>query len=146
MPCSYLFYPSLFPSQVNVISTKKTTRIPPFTQCQCCKLLLVLCQNRAHSFVLRCWRDILRDEQKSSQHECWMFLSLIFCSSLMLISSRSRSFLNYTASLTYECLLTNNNWHNRCFHSPYFRDFDLKVFVFRDIFSDLCRGVLLGWY
>ena len=60
--------------------------MPPFTQCQCCKLLLVLCQNRAHSFVLRCWRDILRDEQKSSQHECWMFLSLISCSSLMLIA------------------------------------------------------------
>ena len=60
--------------------------MPPFTQCQCCKLLLVLCQNRAHSFVLRCWRDILRDEQKSSQHERWMFLSLISCSSLMLIA------------------------------------------------------------
>ena len=48
--------------------------------------------------------------------------------------------------LTYECQLTNNNWHNLCFHSPYFRDFDVKVFVFRDLFSDLCRGVLVGWY
>ena len=60
--------------------------MPSFTECQCCELLLVLCQNRAHSFVLRCWRDILRDEQKSSQHEHWMFLGLIFCSSLMLIA------------------------------------------------------------
>ena len=32
--CSYLFYPNLFPSQINVISTNnKKNRMPSFTEC-----------------------------------------------------------------------------------------------------------------
>ena len=40
----------------------------------------------------------------------------------------------YCIPLLMTCQLINNNWHNLCFHSPYFRDFDLKVFDF-EIFS-----------
>ena len=79
---------------------------------------------------------------------CALYVSkrMIFCSSLMLIAPEIFPKLCSIPLLMGASSPTITHWHNLCFHSPYFRDFDLKVFVFRDLFSGLCRGVLVGWY
>ena len=142
--CSYRFYPNLFPSQTNVISTNKQQECPLY---RVLVLWIASCTLLEPGPFLGLevlegyftgWTEILA---------CALYVSkrMIFCSSLMLIAPEI-FFKIMFHSLTYKCQLTNNNWHNLCFHSPYFRDFDLKVFVFRDLFSDLCRAVLVGWY
>ena len=117
--------------------------MPLFTQCWCYKLLLVpclepgLCPEVLEGYFTG-WTEIfLAWALNVSKPDLLQLIDVIAPEIFPKL---------YCIPLLMTCQLINNNWHNLCFHSPYFRDFDIKVFVFQDLFSDLCRGVLFGWY
>ena len=76
---------------------------------------------------------------------CAVSRRVIFCSSLMLLAP---GIFPKFWSIPFLMLVpvTNNNRRNLCPHSPHSRGFNLKIFVFWELFNDFRLGVSVGWY